>query len=334
MPEAEDRSEFSDIISYSRENLKYELSEVEALLTEFPEETSEIIHKVTRHIISTGGKRIRAILTLLSARALEYSGDKHINLAAAIEGIHTATLLHDDVVDESNYRRSKTAAHMIWGNKTSILVGDYLFSKAFRLMTSCNSLECLKRLSGAASIISEGEIKQLTHLGDPEITTETYFDIIGSKTAELFGVACEVGGIISGASRVICNNLYSYGYNLGLIFQIKDDELDYTGDKSTGKKPGTDFIEGKLTLPVIIAYSKANSRDAEFWRRTIVNLDQKQGDFNTARSYIASTEVKEEVSEIINIHHQRALSSLKQIPQGENNRTLKEMINFALQREF
>ncbi len=334
MQQADKQDNFTGIIEYARENLKQELTAVEDLLTEFPKDTSEVINKVTKHIISTGGKRIRAILTLISAKLLDYRGDRHINLAAAIEGIHTATLLHDDVVDESNYRRSKQAAHKIWGNKTSILVGDYLFSKAFKLMTSCNSLECLKRLSNAASIISEGEIQQLTHLGDLQITTEKYFEIIGAKTAELFGVACEISGIISGLDDKICNALYDYGYNLGIIFQIKDDELDYTGSSSTGKKLGADFTEGKLTLPAIIAYAHSSEEISKFWQRTLVELSQEEGDFNLAKNYIEAPVVKNHINSLILSHYDSAIKSLSRLPSGENKTILHNLLDFAINRNY
>jgi len=229
-----------------------------------------MIPEVANHLISSGGKRLRPMLTLAMANLTGYSGDGHIKLAASVEFMHTATLLHDDVVDESELRRGKLSARMLWGNEASVLVGDFLLGQAFRMMVEVGSLEALDILSSAASIIAEGEVMQLAAAKNLETTEDEHFAVIKAKTAALFSAAAEVGPVIAQASRTDRAALRSYGMNLGLAFQLIDDALDYGGSsKELGKNVGDDFREGKVTLPVILAYRRGTKAERTFWKRAI-----------------------------------------------------------------
>lgn len=230
----------------------------------------EMIPEVANHLISSGGKRLRPMLTLAAAQMFGYSGESHVKLATSVEFMHTATLLHDDVVDESGMRRGKKTARMIWGNQASVLVGDFLLGQAFRLMVEVGSLEALDILSSAATIIAEGEVMQLAAAKNLETTEDEHFAVIKAKTAALFSAAAEVGPVIAGASKPERSALRSYGMNLGLAFQLIDDALDYGGDSSNlGKNVGDDFREGKVTLPVILAYRRGTAAEREFWKAAI-----------------------------------------------------------------
>ncbi|MDX8459080.1 polyprenyl synthetase family protein [Mesorhizobium humile] len=230
----------------------------------------EMIPEIANHLISSGGKRLRPMLTLAAAQMFGYSGEGHVKLATAVEFMHTATLLHDDVVDESALRRGKKTARMIWGNQASVLVGDFLLGQAFRMMVEVGSLEALDILSAAASIIAEGEVMQLAAAKNLETTEDEHFAVIKAKTAALFSAAAEVGPVIAQASRTDRAALRSYGMNLGLAFQLIDDALDYGGSsKDLGKNVGDDFREGKVTLPVILAYRRGTKAERTFWKRAI-----------------------------------------------------------------
>jgi octaprenyl-diphosphate synthase len=230
----------------------------------------EMIPEIANHLISSGGKRLRPMLTLAAAQMFGYSGDSHVKLATSVEFMHTATLLHDDVVDESDLRRGKKTARMIWGNQASVLVGDFLLGQAFRMMVDVGSIDALDILSTAASVIAEGEVWQLAAAKNMETTEDEYLQVIKAKTAALFSAAAEVGPVIAGATRAERNALRSYGTNLGLAFQLVDDALDYGGNsKDLGKNTGDDFREGKLTLPVILAYRRGTAVEREFWKGAI-----------------------------------------------------------------
>jgi octaprenyl-diphosphate synthase len=230
----------------------------------------EMIPEVANHLISSGGKRLRPMLTLAAAQMFGYAGDGHVKLATSVEFMHTATLLHDDVVDESDLRRGKKTARMIWGNQASVLVGDFLLGQAFRMMVDVGSLEALDILSTAATIIAEGEVMQLAAANNLETTEDEHFAVIKAKTAALFSAACEVGPVIASASRTDRAALRSYGVNLGLAFQLIDDALDYGGNSAElGKNVGDDFREGKVTLPVILAYRRGTPAERAFWKSAI-----------------------------------------------------------------
>jgi octaprenyl-diphosphate synthase len=230
----------------------------------------EMIPEIANHLISSGGKRLRPMVTLAAARMFGYSGDGHVKLATSVEFMHTATLLHDDVVDESDMRRGKKTARTIWGNQASVLVGDFLLGQAFRMMVEVGSMRSLEILATAASVIAEGEVWQLAAAKNLETTEDEYLAVIKAKTAALFSAAAEVGPVIAGASKSHQAALRSYGTNLGLAFQLIDDALDYGGNaRDLGKNTGDDFREGKVTLPVILSYRRGTQKERDFWKRAI-----------------------------------------------------------------
>lgn len=241
------------------------------------------IPEVTRHLVEAGGKRLRPMLTLAAARMCGYDGPYHVHLAATVEFIHTATLLHDDVVDESAQRRGRPTANLLWDNKSSVLVGDYLFSRSFQLMTETGSLDVLRILSDASATIAEGEVLQLTAAQNLATDEAVYMQVIRGKTAALFSAATEVGGVIAGAPSNQVHALFDFGDALGIAFQIVDDLLDFQGDTSaTGKNIGDDFRERKLTLPIIMAVACADAEERAFWSRTIEKGQQKPDDLDHA----------------------------------------------------
>lgn len=242
-----------------------------------------LIPQLAAHIVAAGGKRLRPMLTLATARMCGYDGQRHVQLAACVEFIHTATLLHDDVVDESVLRRGLASANAIFGNQASVLVGDFLFARAFQLMVEDGSLEVLAILSRAAATIAEGEVLQLTTQNDLSTSEARYLDVIGGKTAALFAAACQVGGVVAGSPEAEVTALAEYGTNLGMAFQLVDDALDYAADQRVlGKTVGDDFREGKITLPVLAAYEAGTSSERAFWRRTIEQSEQVDADLDHA----------------------------------------------------
>ena len=241
------------------------------------------IPEVTQHLVEAGGKRLRPMLTLAAAELCGYDGPYHIHLAATVEFIHTATLLHDDVVDESEKRRGRPTANLLWDNKSSVLVGDYLFSRSFQLMVETGNLRVLDILANASATIAEGEVLQLTAAQDLATDEGVYLQVVRGKTAALFSAATEVGGVIAGAPEAQVKALFAYGDALGIAFQIVDDLLDYQGvSGATGKNIGDDFRERKLTLPLIKAVAKADAEERAFWSRTIEKGDQREGDLEQA----------------------------------------------------
>lgn len=245
------------------------------------------IPEVTAHLVEAGGKRLRPMLTLAAARMCGYDGPYHIHLASTVEFIHTATLLHDDVVDESGQRRGRPTANLLWDNSSSVLVGDYLFARSFQLMVETGSLRVLDILANAAATIAEGEVLQLTAASDITTTEETYIKIVRGKTAALFSAATEVGGVIADQDDDLVQALFDYGDALGIAFQMVDDLLDYRGTDATGKNVGDDFRERKLTLPVIRAIARADAEERAFWERTIGKGRQEDGDLDQALALLA-----------------------------------------------
>ena len=242
-----------------------------------------MIPEVANHLISSGGKRLRPILTLAAAGLCDYPGDGHIKLAAAVEFMHTATLLHDDVVDESDMRRGKPAARMLWGNEASVLVGDFLLGQAFKMMVEVGSLPCLEVLSTAAAVIAEGEVMQLSASKDTATSEDAYLQVIRAKTAALFAAACEVGPMLAKRPKAEIEACRGFGMNLGIAFQLIDDALDYGGSSSKlGKNVGDDFREGKITLPVVLSFRRGSPQEREFWRRTLEKGEIQPGDLETA----------------------------------------------------
>lgn len=264
--------------------LAADMDSVNALIRDrMASEHAPRIPEVTAHLVEAGGKRLRPMLTLAAARLCGYDGPYHIHLAATVEFIHTATLLHDDVVDESRQRRGRPTANLLWDNKSSVLVGDYLFSRSFQLMVETGSLRVLDILANASATIAEGEVLQLTAAQDLRTDESIYLQVIRGKTAALFSAATEVGGVIASAPEAQIKALFTYGDALGVAFQMVDDLLDYTGLSTViGKNVGDDFRERKLTLPVIKAIAKADAEERAFWSRTIEKGHQQEGDLEHA----------------------------------------------------
>ncbi|HTH17909.1 MAG TPA: polyprenyl synthetase family protein [Magnetospirillum sp.] len=263
--------------------VKDDLDKVNRQIIERMHSPVELIPQLAGHIIASGGKRLRPVLTLASARLAGHKGDRHIKLAACVEFIHTATLLHDDVVDESELRRGQASANALFGNKPSVLVGDFLFSRSFELMVEDGSLSVLAILSRASSVIAEGEVLQLITANDTETNEDAYLEVIRSKTAALFAAACRIGAVVADRPKVEEEALDSYGLNLGIAFQLIDDVLDYSAKQAVlGKTVGDDFREGKITLPIILAFRRGDDEEREFWRRTVERLEQQDGDLERA----------------------------------------------------
>ncbi len=247
-----------------------------------------LIPQIAAHLVAAGGKRLRPVLTLAAAKLCGYAGDRHVRLAACVEFIHTATLLHDDVVDESNLRRGLASANAVFGNKASVLVGDFLFSRAFELMVEDGSLRVLEILSRASSTIAEGEVLQLMMQNDLATGEAQYLEMIEGKTAALFEAATQVGAIVAEQSDANEKALAIYGRNLGIAFQLVDDALDYAASQEKmGKTVGDDFREGKITLPVMLAYESGDETERAFWQRTIEQQEQQDDDLETALSLMA-----------------------------------------------
>jgi len=265
------------------EILSDDMAEVNRLIrTRMASEHAPRIPEVTAHLVEAGGKRLRPMLTLAAARMCGYEGDNHVKLAATVEFIHTATLLHDDVVDESDKRRGRPTANLLWDNKSSVLVGDYLFARSFQLMTETDNIRVLRILSDAAATIAEGEVLQMTAAQDLRTSEDIYLQVVRGKTAALFSAATEVGGVIADMDEARIKALFDYGDALGIAFQMVDDLLDYWGSDATGKNVGDDFRERKLTLPVIKAVALGDAEEREFWKRTIEKGRQVDGDLDHA----------------------------------------------------
>ena len=291
------------------------------------------IPEVTAHLVEAGGKRLRPMLTLAAARMCGYSGSFHVHLAATVEFIHTATLLHDDVVDESTRRRGRPTANLLWDNKSSVLVGDYLFSRSFQLMVETGNLRVLDILANASATIAEGEVLQLTAAQDLATTEAIYLQVVRGKTAALFSAATEVGGVIAGAPEDQVRALYTYGDALGVAFQIVDDLLDYGGSaEAIGKNTGDDFRERKLTLPVIKAVAKATPEERAFWSRTIEKGQQADGDFEQATQIMARHGAMEAARVDALMWADRARSALHQLPTHALRDMLSDMADYVVLR--
>lgn len=291
------------------------------------------IPALSKHIIDLGGKRLRPILTLSCAEMLKVKNKNHIKLAAAVELLHTATLLHDDVVDESNYRRGKKTSHILWDNKSSILVGDFLLGKAFQLMVETKSLECLQILSNAASIIAEGEVFQLVETNNIKIKKNKYIKIIESKTAALFSSACVVGGIVSGANKTQKKNLFDFGKNLGTAFQLIDDAMDYDGLSSKmGKNNGDDFFDGKITLPVILAIKDSDKEEKDFWEKVFNKEVRNKSDLKKAKKIIKEKNTINKTLKLANVYGNNAKKIILKFESNLMRDGLIDLVNFSLIR--
>ncbi len=312
------------------------LQKVENLIQEKLRSEVNLIQKMSNHHLRSGGKRLRALLTLESAKLTGYKEDKRdINLAACVELIHSATLLHDDVIDESELRRGVKTTNSVWGNQSSILVGDYLLSRCFEMMVEDGDLEVLKLLSSTSSKIAQGEVLQLQHKGEADLLEETYIDIINLKTASLFSAATKTGACLSGANEKEKKALESYGRNLGLAFQIADDALDfYAKEKLFGKEIGKDFFEGKVTLPMIIIFQKGNKEEKNFLNEIMRKEKRTEQDFSNTLSLINKYKAVEATFKKAEYFVNVSYDALAIFPDNEDKKILQNLTSFSLNRSF
>jgi octaprenyl-diphosphate synthase len=312
-----------------------DMRRVDALILDRLDSHVALIPELARYLIEAGGKRVRPMITIAAANLLGHRGEAPIRLAAAVEFIHTATLLHDDVVDESGMRRGQQAANLIWGNASSVLVGDFLFARSFSLMVEAGSMRALDVLSRAASTIAEGEVRQLSAVKDTGVSVETYMEIIDAKTAALFAAAAQVSGIVAGRAKAEEAALETYGRELGLAFQLVDDALDYGGRESKlGKAVGDDFREGKVTLPVALCIRAAGEAESRFWSRVIGETDQHEGDFDIALDYMAQHGAMEATIQAARTHAANAREALSIFPANTWRAALEDLADFVVDRAY
>ncbi|MDE1570956.1 polyprenyl synthetase family protein [Aquabacter sp. P-9] len=292
-----------------------------------------MIPEVANHLISSGGKRLRPMLTLACAHLSGYRGEGHVKLAASVEFMHTATLLHDDVVDESDMRRGKLAARKLWGNEASVLVGDFLLGQAFKMMVEVGSLTCLDILSTAASVIAEGEVMQLAAAKNTETSEDDYLAVIRGKTAELFAAACEVGAVLGQRPKGEQAACRSYGMNLGIAFQLVDDALDYGGSQAKlGKNVGDDFREGKITLPVVLAFRRGDAEERAFWKRALESGEASDAELATAIGLLTKHRALADTIERARHYGAMAKDALALFPNGPAKDALSEAVDFCISR--
>ncbi len=315
------------------EALSEDMAAVNVMIRErMASENAPRIPEVTAHLVEAGGKRVRPMLTLAAARMCGYDGPYHIHLAATVEFIHTATLLHDDVVDESKQRRGRPTANLLWDNNSSVLVGDYLFARSFQLMVETGSIRVLDILANAAATIAEGEVLQLTAASDLKTTEETYLKVVRGKTAALFSAATEVGGVIAGMPADKVQALFDYGDALGIAFQIVDDLLDFGGTDAIGKNIGDDFRERKLTLPIIRAVAQADNEERSFWERTIAKGRQEDGDLETAIAILKRHGTLESTRQDALAWADNAKDALSTLPDHDIKDMLSDLADYVVAR--
>jgi octaprenyl-diphosphate synthase len=308
---------------------------VDALITDRMDSPVPVIPALAEHLIAAGGKRLRPHLTVAAARVCgaPAGAPEPQKLAAAVEFIHTATLLHDDVVDGSQRRRGKVAAHLIWGSASSVLVGDFLFARAFELMVETGAMRALEILARASRVIAEGEVLQLTRAHDLSLGEATYLEIIGAKTAELFAAAAEAGAVVAGADDRCIAAMRAYGLNLGLAFQLADDALDYGGSsEALGKNAGDDFREGKATLPLLIAVERTGAREQAFWERVFGRREQREGDFRRARELVVGSGALEATLTLADRYADDAKAALAGFAPSDWRDALESLADFAVSR--
>lgn len=325
-----------DLIKEIHNYLSDDISVMNSVIVDSLSVEEELIQLVSNHLATTGGKRIRPVLTILSAKMFGYQGDNVTKLAAAVEFIHMATLLHDDVVDGSKMRRFLPSANVVWGSKASILVGDFLFSQSFKLIVKTESLPALVVLSDASAVIAEGEVSQLAQLEQKNLASEQeYINIINAKTAELFGAACEVGAIVAGRQDM-SKQLRDFGLRLGNIFQIADDALDYFSEsKKVGKNIGDDFYEGKITLPLILLNKKLSSEDELKLQQVIKSKERSLKDFDWVKQLMLEHNLKEDIKLYLNNLKKNALDALARIDtQNQSKQYLEQLLEFAISRTY
>lgn len=309
------------------------MAEVNELILSKAGSNVELIPEIAKHLISSGGKRLRPMLTLACADMFGYRGSGHVTLAASVEFMHTATLLHDDVVDESDMRRGKLAARKLWGNQASVLVGDYLLGQAFKMMVDVGSLEALRILSTASAVIAEGEVLQLGAAKNIATTEQDYLRVIEAKTAALFAAAAEVGPVIADQSDKMKFAARTYGMELGYAFQLVDDALDYGGSSADlGKDIGDDFREGKITLPVVLAVARGTDADRSFWQRCLEGEDIGDGDLEQAIDLLKKYDALTDTVERARTYGGNALRALEDLPSGAHNDALADAVAFCISR--
>ena len=315
------------------EAVKDDFTAVNQLIIDQLHSDVDLVENIGHYLVEAGGKRLRPLLVLLAANALGYQGKEHLSLAAIIEFIHTATLLHDDVVDVSSLRRGRPTANAQWGNAPSVLVGDFLYSRAFQMMVAIGSTDVMAILSDTTNVIAEGEVQQLVNAKDPNVTEENYFRVIDKKTAILFAAACEVGAVICNATPAQREALKTYGRKVGIAFQLVDDALDYTGDAATlGKNVGDDLAEGKPTLPLIHAMRTGTPEQAEVIANAI-----RQGDASQLPAILSIVQATGGMTYTLDCARQQvqdALSQLAQLPENRFTLALKHLAEFSLARTF
>ncbi len=312
-----------------------DMRSVNAVILDRMQSDIPLIPELAGHLIAGGGKRMRPMLTLACARLLDYGGTRHHLLAAAVEFIHTATLLHDDVVDGSDLRRGRRTANIIWGNPASVLVGDFLFSRSFELMVEDGSLKVLRILSNASAVIAEGEVNQLTAQRQVTTTEDTYLDIIGAKTAALFAAACRIAAVVAERDEKAELALDAYGRNLGIAFQLVDDAIDYVSDaEAMGKEVGDDFRDGKVTLPVILAYARGSAEERAFWEAAMLGNRIADADLDEAKRLLEAHGAITDTLERARHYARRAIDALAIFPAGQARAALAEAAEFAVARGY
>ncbi len=315
--------------------LQADLDRVNAVIVERMDSPVALIPQLAGHIVAAGGKRLRPMLTLAAARMCGYRGIRHVALAACVEFIHTATLLHDDVVDDSALRRGRATANALWGNKASVLVGDFLFSRAFQVMVADGSLKVLEILSSASAVIAEGEVLQLSTSNDTETSEQAYLEVIRCKTAALFAAACQIGAVVADRPKVEEEALESFGLNLGIAFQLIDDVLDYSAKQAElGKAIGDDFQEGKITLPVVLAFRRGDTEERTFWRRTLESLEHRDGDLDRAVGLMTKHGALRDTVARAGHYGAIARDALGIFPDSAEKKALLEVVDFCIERAY
>jgi octaprenyl-diphosphate synthase len=329
VPFEKDRASIEALVGATRADM----DRVNAMILSRTGSEVTMIPEVANHLISSGGKRLRPMLTLATAALAGYQGEGHVKLAAAVEFMHTATLLHDDVVDESDMRRGRPAARMVWGNEASVLVGDFLLGQAFKMMVEVGSLRALDILSTAAAVIAEGEVMQLAAAKNTATTEDEYLAVIRGKTAELFAAACEVGPVIAGKPKAEQAAARAYGMNLGIAFQLVDDALDYGGkSQKLGKNTGDDFREGKITLPVVLAFRRGSEQERAFWKKVLVDGAIEEGDLETATGFMARHGALADTIERARHYGDMAKDALALFPDSPMKDALVQAVDFCISR--
>ena len=312
-----------------------DLRDVNDLIVRAMDSPVALIPQLAGHIVAAGGKRLRPMLTLASARMCGYEGNRHKGLSACVEFIHTATLLHDDVVDESELRRGLASANAVWGNQASVLVGDFLFSRAFELMVADGSLTILEVLSHASKVIAEGEVMQLTTSNDTSTGETAYLEVIRAKTAQLFSAACRIGAVVADRPKVEEDALETFGMNLGIAFQLIDDVLDFSAKQANlGKTVGDDFREGKITLPIILAFRRGDDEERVFWRRTLEDLDQGDGDLDRAIGLLEKHGALDDTVERARHYGAIARDAMGIFDDSPHKQALVDVIDFCIERAY